>query len=142
MHYQNKKLILYKMVELEDIIIEGSHKNFFTPSVNFNATTGICELSGESFLEDTVEFYDNLIEWLETYTEKIKKPIAFIIKLTYFNTSTSRCLLDVLNVIKDYEEDDGDVVVNWHYDENDTDMEEDIEDYVIDTGLKINLIAL
>ena len=130
------------MAELEDIIIEGSHKNFFTPSVNFNAKTGICELSGESFLEDTVEFYDNLIEWLETYTEEIKKPIAFIIKLTYFNTSTSRCLLDLLNVIKDYEEADGDVVVNWHYDENDTDMEEDIEDYIIDTGLKINLIAL
>jgi len=130
------------MAELEDIIIEGSHKNFFTPSVNFNSKTGICELSGESFLEDTVEFYDMLIEWLETYTGEIQKPIAFIIKLTYFNTSTSRCLLDLLNVLKDYEEDDGDVVVNWHYDENDTDMEEDIEDYVIDTGLQINLIAL
>ena len=43
-------------MELEDIVIEGSHKNFFTPSVNFNAKTGICELSGESFLEDTAEF--------------------------------------------------------------------------------------
>ena len=128
------------MVELDDIIIEGSHKNFFTPSVNFSAKTGICEVAGESFLEDTVEFYSPLIDWLETYTTEIKKPIAFIIKLTYFNTSTSRCILDLLNVLKDYEEDEGELVVNWHYDENDTDMEEDIEDYMIDTGLKINLI--
>ncbi len=130
------------MIELEDIVIEGSHKNFFTPSVNFNAQTGICEISGESFLEDTVEFYDRLVEWLETYTQEIKRPIAFIIKLTYFNTSTSRCILDLLNVLKDYEEEGGEIVVNWHYDENDTDMEEDIEDYIIDTGLQINLIAL
>ena len=130
------------MAELEDIIIEGSHKNFFTPSVNFSGKTGICEISGESFLEDTVDFYTPLIEWLENYTTEIKKPLAFIIKLTYFNTSTSRCILDLLNVIKDYEEDEGEVVVNWHYDVNDTDMEEDIEDYMIDTGLKINLISL
>jgi hypothetical protein len=42
--------------------------------------------------------------------------------------------------MKDYEDNEGEVIVNWHYDENDIDMEEDIEDYMIDTGLKINLI--
>lgn len=125
---------------MEDLIIKGAHKDYFIPSVNFNAQTGICELSGESFLEDTVEFYKPLIAWLSEFVETIKKPIAFIVKLTYFNTSTSRCILDMLNVLKDYEEEGGEVIVNWHYDENDVDMEEDIEDYMIDTGLDINLI--
>ncbi len=129
------------MTELEDIIIEGSHKNFFTPKVNLNVQTGICEISGESFLENTVEFYQPIIDWLKVYTTEIERPIAMIIKLTYYNTSTSRCLLDILNILKEYEDNDGEVVVNWHYDENDIDMEEDIEDYMIDTGLKINLIA-
>ena len=129
------------MTELEDIIIEGSHKNFFTPKVNLNAQTGICEISGESFLENTVEFYQPIIDWLKVYTTEIERPIAMIIKLTYYNTSTSRCLLDILNILKECEDNDGEVVVNWHYDENDIDMEEDIEDYMIDTGLKINLIA-
>lgn len=125
---------------MEDILIKGSHKDYFIPTVSFSAQTGICEISGESFLEDTVEFYNPLIEWLSGFTETEKKPIAFIIKLTYFNTSTSRCILDMLNVLKDYEEEGGEVVINWHYDENDIDMEEDIEDYMIDTGLDINLI--
>ncbi len=128
------------MAQLEDIVIEGSHKNFFTPNVNFSVKTGICEISGESFLENTVEFYQPLIDWLKVYTTEVKKPIALIIKLTYYNTSTSRCLLDILNILKEYEDNGGDVVVNWHYDENDIDMEEDIEDYMIDTGLQINLI--
>jgi len=126
---------------MEDIVIKGSHKDYFIPSVNLNLQTGICELGGESFLEDTVEFYNPIINWLTEFTEKVKKPLAFIIKLTYFNTSTSRCILDILNVLKDYEEAGGEVVINWHYDENDIDMEEDIEDYMIDTGLDINLIA-
>ena len=125
---------------MEDLIIEGAHDNFFTPSVNFNFKSGICELSGESFLEDTVEFYKPLIEWLEHYTTEVKKPLAFIIKLTYFNTSTSRCILDLLNVLKDYEDEGGEVVVNWHYDEDDIDMEEALEDYIIATGLEINLL--
>ncbi len=128
------------MAELDDIILEGSHKNFFIPNVNFSVQTGMCEISGESFLENTVEFYQPLIDWLKTYTLEIKRPIAFIIKLTYYNTSTSRCLLDILNILKEYEDNGGEVIVNWHYDENDIDMEEDIEDYMIDTGLKINLI--
>ncbi len=128
------------MAELEDIVIEGSHQNFFTPKVNFNAKTGICEISGESFLENTTEFYKPLIDWLRTYTTEIKRPIAFIIKLSYYNTSTSRALLDMLNILKEYEDNGGEVTVNWHYDENDIDMKEDIEDYMIDTGLNINLI--
>ena len=125
---------------MENIYIEGSHTNFFIPTVDFNAETGRCTLSGESFLEDTIEFYDPLVQWLEGFTTEIKKPVIFEIKLTYFNTSTSRSILDLLNILKDYEEDGGDITINWHYDEDDIDMEEDIEDYMLDTGLEINMI--
>jgi hypothetical protein len=125
---------------MKDLEIQGSHKDFFIPTVKFKADSGICEISGESFLEDTVEFYKPIIAWLEEFTETEKKPLAFIIKLSYFNTSTSRSLLDILNVLKNYEDNGGEVVINWHFDPTDVDMEEDIEDYMIDTGLEINLI--
>ncbi len=125
---------------MENLKIEGSHKNFFVPTVDFNATTGICQIFGESFLEDTMEFYNPVLEWFENYIDSVKGPIALIIKLTYFNTSTSRSILDILNLLKDYQEEGGEVVVNWHYDENDVDMGEDIDDYIIDTGLEINKI--
>jgi len=127
---------------MENLEIEGSHKNFFIPTVSFNAKTGICQISGESFLEDTVEFYLPLIDWVDEYINTVKGPIALIIKLSYFNTSSSRSLLDILNLLRDYEEAGGEVVVNWHFDENDIDMEEDIDDYIIDTGLEINKIPL
>jgi len=125
---------------MENINIEGSHTNFFVPTVDFNAETGACTLSGESFLEDTIEFYDPLVQWLEEYTSEIKKSLTFEIKLTYFNTSTSRSILDLLNILKEYEDDGGEIIVNWYYDEDDIDMEEDIEDYMLDTGLEINMI--
>ncbi len=125
---------------MENIHIEGSHTNFFIPTVDFNAETGVCTLSGESFLEDTLEFYDPLVQWLEEFITEVKKPLIFNIKLTYFNTSTSRSILDLLNIIKEYEDEGGEIEVNWHYDEDDIDMEEDIEDYMLDTDLEINMI--
>ncbi len=125
---------------MENLIIEGSHTNFFIPSVDFNAKTGLCQLSGESFLEDTINFYNPILDWIDEYIETVQGPIAFIIKLTYFNTSTSRSILDILNILKDYQDEGGEVVVNWHFDENDVDMEEDIDDYIIDTGLEIQKI--
>jgi len=125
---------------MENIHIVGSHDVFFVPSVNFDAETGICELAGESYLEETVEFYTPLIQWLKTYIEEEARPITFNIKLTYFNTSSSRCILDILNILKIYEENGGTVIVNWYFDPDDSDMEEEIEDYMIDSELKITLI--
>jgi len=124
---------------MKDLKIKGSRDIYFIPTVNFNGETGECELSGESFLEETVEFYVPLLDWLREFMAKEKLPITFTFKLTYFNTSTSKCILDILFLLKDYERKSGKVVVNWHYDEDDIDMEEALEDYIIDTGLKINL---
>ena len=125
---------------MKDISIEGSNDVYFVPTVQFNAKTGDCLLEGESFLAETVKFYTPILEWLEEYTTNKKGPINFTFKLTYFNTSSSKCILDILKILKKYENNGGEVLVNWHYDEDDTDMEEALEDYIIDTGVNIKLI--
>ncbi|MCK5537416.1 MAG: DUF1987 domain-containing protein [Bacteroidales bacterium] len=125
---------------MKDINIEGSNDVYFVPTVKFETESGDCLLEGESFLAETVKFYTPLIEWLETFTVQKEKKLDFTFKLTYFNTSSSKCILDILKILKRYEDKGGDVVVNWHYDEDDMDMEEALEDYIIDTGVKINLI--
>ncbi len=126
---------------MESLIIKGEHKEYYTPSINFDAHSGICEISGESFLEDTAEFYDVLVDWLLDFC-KTGKSIALIIRLTYFNTTSSRSILAILDIIKDYEDDGSDVVVNWHCNMADEDMIEEVNDYEDDTGLKINLLPL
>lgn len=124
---------------MENINIQGSHDGYFVPTVNFDHQTGICEISGESFLEETNVFYKPLIQWLRNYLTE-NRPIVFNCKLTYFNTSSTKSILDILKLLKKYEEEGGKVTVNWYYDEEDLDLEEAIEDYIVDTGLKINMI--
>jgi hypothetical protein len=126
---------------MENLEIKGESGVYFIPEVKFTANTGVCEISGESYLEDTDEFYNNLIQWLENYIKEVRKSITFNFKLTYFNTSSSRSILNILRVLKKYEEESGQVVVNWYYPEDDDSIAEEAEDYMKDTGLKINMYS-
>ncbi len=127
---------------MENLYIEGSKGVYFIPTVNFNADTGVCELSGESYLEETIKFYNPLIDWLKRYFEEVGKKLTFNFKLTYFNTSSSKCIVDILKLLKSYKDKGYEVEVNWYYDDSIDDIEEEleeVEDFILETGLEINL---
>ncbi len=126
---------------MDNLEIKGESGVYFIPEVNLNPANGHCKISGESYLEDTDEFYNNIINWLETYINEVKQAITFDFRLTYFNTSSSRSILNVLRVLKKYEDKGGSVTVNWYYPEDDESIAEEAEDYMKDTGLKINMFA-
>jgi len=126
---------------MENIYIVGSHSDYFIPTVNFNAQNGVCEISGESYLEETQKFYLPLIQWLKDYAIEVRKPLTFNFKITYFNTSSSKCIVDILNAIKSFENSGCQVVVNWFYDSENEDAEEELEE-VDDFALEANISIL
>ena len=126
---------------MTDIHIKGVHEAFFVPTVNFDSKTGVCELEGESYLEETIKFYTPLFAWIKEYTETVKGPLKFNFKLSYFNTSSSKCLVDILDMLKKYQKSGGEVEVNWYYDDSEEELEE-VEDFILETGLEINIIPI
>ena len=126
---------------MKDIHIKAIRGIYISPSVDFEVETGICEIKGESFLEETSNFYSPLADWLYEYT-KTGKSITFNINLTYFNTSTSKWLLNLLHILREYQINNGEIKVNWYYYKDDIDMSEEIDDYIIDSGIKINKIPI
>lgn len=109
---------------MDNITLEGTPK---TPTVKFDSGSGVLELSGRSIPENSIEFYKPLLDWLESYGGSPKDKTEVNIKLEYFNTSSSKCILDVfkkLETIKGTE-----MVINWYYEEDDEDMLEAGEDY-------------
>lgn len=124
-----------------DIVIKGNKRIDITPNVNFNGETGVCSISGESHHQNEREFYLPLIKWVREYT-RTKKPIEFNFKLTYFSTSSSKQIMTILEVLKNYEDNDGKVTVNWYYPEDDEEIFEEAEDYMQAIGIKLNLIVL
>ena len=95
-----------------DLIIEGTNK---TPSVKFQAEEGILEISGRSIPENSIEFYQPMFNWIDLYASNpLAKTNAKII-LEYFNTSSSKCILDVLRKLEQINKSGkSEIVVLWH----------------------------
>jgi hypothetical protein len=127
---------------MRSLIIEAVPDSPYYPEVNFDGSTGICEIRGESYMEEAYKFYTPLLKWLKEFTLEEGKPLTFNIRLTYFNTNSSRLMLDILDILKKYVDIGGQVVVNWYYEPDDPDVLEEVEDFKIETGLKINLQPL
>lgn len=125
---------------MRNIILNAIEDEYYRPVVNFDAETGICTLEGESYLEETDDFFKPLIEWFKEYTSQTNQEITFNFRLTYYNTSSSKKILEFLKLIKEYIQRGNKANINWYYEENDTDIIEDAEDFMVITGLKFNLM--
>ena len=116
-------------------------KTKYTLMINFDVKTGIFEMSGSSYPENAMEFFQPIIKFIELYTSEIRKAIVLNLELEYLNTSSTKCLLDILEILEKYYKDSGDVKVNWHYKEDDEDILEMGEDITEDIEIPINLIS-
>lgn len=106
---------------MEAIVIEPTDQ---TPRVRFNPEGNLL-LEGQSLPENVADFYDPLLEFVSNLelTEA-----TFDVNLEYFNTATSKKLLDLLKAI-DTNTKLGKVNINWHYEEGDEDSVEMAEIY-------------
>ena len=127
---------------MKDILIESlSHELFTSPYVEFIADTGICLIKGESFMDDSFTFYTELIDWIHDYFKNEKnEQIKLILKLTYYNTSSSKMLYNMIIDLSKYKEKNKNVIIEWYYNKNDVEIIEDIEDFLLETKADIKLI--
>jgi hypothetical protein len=111
---------------METIKIQGSED---TPKIILDAGNEILEISGRSLPEDVSSFYEPVLNWLNEYAENPNKKTIFNFKLTYFNTASSKLLLDILMKLEEMHEKGQEVLIRWHYPEDDEDMAEAGEEY-------------
>lgn len=97
--------------------IEGADD---TPKIILDKTNGIFEISGRSLPEDSAEFYKPVLEWLGEYAGAANPSTDFMFKLEYFNTASSKLILDILSALENV----SGTTIHWYYHEDDEDMEE------------------
>ena len=111
---------------MEVIKIKGTD---YTPTIILDQDSGIFEISGRSLPEDVTTFYEPILNWLEDYQEEANDKTVFTFKLVYFNTASSKLILDILMKLEDMHESGKEVLIKWYYPEDDEDMEEAGEEY-------------
>lgn len=123
---------------MDPIKIEGTPK---TPTVYFDADSGVLEIKGRSIPENAVEFYKPLVDWIGSYGDNAKDKTEVNIQLEYFNTSSSKCILDVFKKLESINNKSS-ILINWHYEEDDEDMLEAGEDYQAIINIPFKMIEM
>ena len=111
---------------MEAYYLEATPK---TPKLDFDPATANFAISGRSIPENSIEFYKPLLEWLDDYVKSPASATNLEVKLEYFNTSSSKCLVEIFRKLEKITSEGKKLEVDWYFDENDEDMQESGEDF-------------
>lgn len=119
---------------MQNLIIEADKS---TPHILFDANAHKLCIDGESYPENTASFYEPVFSWLNQYlSENQQQNIVLDIELLYFNSSSSKVLSDIFDLLLENNDKQASITINWRYhEENDMSLEygeefqEDFEDF-------------
>jgi len=111
-----------------------------TPGVRLDAAGDIFEISGRSLPEDVIKFYKPILDWLEEYAQSPNAHTVFDFKLSYFNTASSKIILDILMKLEGMHDAGKSISIKWHFPSDDEDMEEAGKEYAEIVSVPIELV--
>lgn len=114
-----------------------------SPLVAFDPAAGVLQIEGQSYPENPVRFYEPVLSALEGWlTEKTAAVLTVNINLSYMNTSSSKCLMNLLDRLDSASRAGRTVSVNWYYDRDDEMAYESAEEFREGLEVPFNVIAL
>lgn len=113
-----------------------------SPEIQLDPITGYLLISGTSIPENSEEVYRPILNWLKSYAAKPAAKTSLDIRLDYFNTSSSKFLMEILRILKQIRENGHDVLIRWFYYEDDPDMLEAGQDFMDIVGMNLEMVIL
>ncbi|MBL4656902.1 MAG: DUF1987 domain-containing protein [Flavobacteriales bacterium] len=124
---------------MESILLTSTSK---TPEVSFDAEKGTLSLKGRSIPEHTVEFYKPLHQWIEEYGQNPQAFTAVEIFVEYYNTSSSKSILDLFKRLENIHKTGHDMLIKWYYEDDDEALLESGEEYESMVDIPFELISV
>lgn len=109
-----------------------------TPFVLMDPVKGLIEIKGISIPNNSYDFFMPLFERVERYVQTPISKTVVNLELEYFNTSTSKALLELFKKLSVL----ANVQFNWHYDNEDEEMLEFGKNYETLVGREFNFCQL
>lgn len=114
-----------------------------TPEINLDPESNTFVFSGKSMPENTVEFYDPVLDWIKAYLEEGPQTFTINIYLPFCSSSSSRILFDLFDMLDAAKDGEHSMTINWQYKENDEATLESGEEFQEDfENLNINLVKV
>lgn len=131
---------------METLHIEATK---LTPGIVFDPQTRVFLLEGMSMPGNAEQFYKPVIDWVQNFfseqiQQKDKKqfPVSVEVKLSYYNSSSARFLVELFKQIKKGLKEGFNIEINWFADSEDKQLQEAGAEMEQITEMKFNFLDL
>lgn len=115
-----------------------------TPQIDFDPISNTLKIKGQSYPENAFKFYEPIFKWVDEYFVQAEGEISIEIdfELPYINSSSSKCIMMLLDKFEEAHNDGKKVQLNWYYDEENESGLECAEEFKEDLALTFNIISM
>jgi len=119
-----------------------------SPLIDFDFANRRLRIEGESYPEDAASFFGPVFKSLAAFLAEVSAetqpaPILLDLRMSYFNSSSAKALMNLFQMLEEAARCGTPVDVNWNYDPDDETMQEFGEDFGEDMEcVRFNLCVL
>ncbi len=111
---------------MNNLTIESTQS---TPSITADAGSGIVEMRGDSYPENSFELFSPVMDWIEAWLRDSGNALTLNLHLLYLNTSSVKAMMDIFDILEQAHRNGRKVAVNWFYDEQNERVAELAEEF-------------
>lgn len=114
-----------------------------SPAIDFDPSAHRLSMIGQSYPENAFKFYEPIFEWVDSYLQQLSLNDQALLELQmpYINTSSTKCLLMLLEKLDDAWTEGKKVAVRWLCDPENESEFECAEELKEDLGLPFQIIS-
>jgi hypothetical protein len=98
---------------MNDLQIEATSS---TPEIRTDSAAGRLMMAGDSYPENSFEFFADVIKWTEDFLAQSQRSLAIEFRLVYMNTSSVKAMLDIFDMLEEAHGAGRQLNVRWYYD--------------------------
>ncbi len=111
-----------------------------SPRVLFDEEKNVFLIEGESYPENSFEFYKPVFQWFDEVFPGLDS-LELHLKISYMNSSSVKCILDIMTILDDAYEEGKDCKIKWFYEEENSRSLELAEDFKEDLELPFEVLT-
>jgi hypothetical protein len=112
-----------------------------SPEVRFDPAEGVLSISGESYPENSFDFYAPVLEWLNANLSSLPS-LRLEVTVSYMNSSSIKCMLDILDAIGEAHAAGKEVRAVWNYETDNPRALDLAEEFRSEVSFPFTVIAI
>lgn len=112
-----------------------------TPAVDTDWQRGLIRIDGDSYPENSFEFFDPIFKWIDAFLAEGAAPLTLELGIVYMNTSSVKAMMDIFDLFEEHHRRGRSVQVRWLYDVRNERIVELAEDFKEDCSFPFAIEA-